>query len=106
MEGVGPSWQVVGGPVMQWVEAWWDKLISRETMTKAWSWAVIEVEMAARPNVKVQGGAGAMFAALRRVGWTAPSADSMKTREGDILYFGDKIEVQGTEKADPRAVKR
>ena len=23
-----------------------------------------------------------------------------------MLYFGDKIEVQGTEKADPRAVKR
>ena len=58
MEGVDPGVRVVTGLVMQWVIAWWDQLVDRDVMRMAWRHAVISVGMAARPNVKVQGGGG------------------------------------------------
>ena len=58
-------------------------------MKKAWRHAAINVGMAARPNAMVQGGAGAMMAALRRLSWTTPQPDTLRTNDGDLLYFGD-----------------
>ena len=89
MEGIDPGLRVVTGPVMQWVAGWWDRLVDREIMKKAWRHAVINVGMAARPNAMVQGGAGAMMAALRRLSWTTPQPDTLRTNDGDLLYFGD-----------------
>ena len=106
MEGVDPGVKVVVGPLMQWVDAWWDKLVQEGTMRKAWRYAVVNVGMAARPNAKVRGGAGAMMAALRRVGWSAPAPDAMRTREGIVLYFGNGHGGEGTQRTDPRSARR
>ena len=62
--------------------------------------------MAARPNVKVEGGAGALMASLRRLGWTMPRPDTLRTRESLMLYFGDGEAPEGTHAAEPKAVKK
>ena len=54
--------------------------VGEEDMVDAWRYAVRIVGMSTRPNRVVEGGAGAYFAALRRVGWKAPSAHSLKTQ--------------------------
>ena len=47
-----------------------------------------------------------MFAALRRVAWTAPRPDALKTHTGVILYYGDGQAAEGSQATDPRSVKR
>ena len=66
----------------------------------AWRHAVVSVGIAARLDVKVQGGAGAMVAALRRSTWNTPALDAMRTRDGEILYFGDGAGTVGTHTHD------
>ena len=106
MEEADPGVNVVVEPVMQWVEAWWEGIISKETMEEAWRYAIKEVGMAARPNVKVEGGAGALMASLRRLNWTMPRPDTFRTSDSVLLYFGDGEAPEGTHAADPKAVKK
>ena len=106
MEGTDPAWRVVTASLMQWAEAWWDKLVDHGTMTKAWRHAVVNVGMAARPNVKVRGGAGAMMAALRMIKWTAPSPEATGTMNGTVLYFGEGRGTNGVVRADPRSLRK
>ena len=106
MEGVDPGEKVIIGPVRQWVEAWWDGQVSKDIMQKAWRHAIVSVGMAPRPNAKVQGGAGALFASLRRLGWTMPSPETLRTRCGTSLFFGEGRAPEGTHMTDPRSMRR
>ena len=74
-------------------------------MRKAWRHAVIKVGMAARPNAMAQGGAGAMMAALRRLTWSTPQPDALRTTDGYILYFGDGQNAEGGHRTDPKSMR-
>ena len=106
MEGVDLGRRVIVDPVRRWVEAWWDGLVDRDIMRKAWRHAIVTVGMAARPNSKVQGGAGALFASLRRLGWTMPSPEAVKTRGGVTLYYGSEQVPEGAHMVDPKSMRR
>ena len=106
LEGTDPGKQLVVEAIMCWVEAWWDELMPREEMRSAWRYAIKSVGMAARPNAEVRGGAGAFFAALRRLGWVSPAPEAVRTRGGITLYYGEGVTPEGCTRADPRAVKR
>ena len=62
--------------------------------------------LAARPNAKVAGGAGALMASLRRVRWTMPRPDTFRTSEGINLFIGEGTPPKGTHAADPRALRK
>ena len=106
MEGVDPGRRVVIGPVKQWVEAWWNELLDRTILQKAWRHAVVDVAMSARPNAKVQGGAGALMASLRRLAWASPGPDALRARDGTVLYFGEGRAPEGVQQADPRSISK
>ena len=106
MEGVDPGRRVVVDPVRRWVEAWWDSLVDKDIMRKAWRYAIVSVGMSSRPNAKVQGGAGALCASLRRLGWTMPSLEAVRTRGGVTLFYGSGHVPTGTHMADPRSLRR
>ena len=106
LEDSDPGKQLVVEAVMSWVCAWWDDLMPKSDMYMAWRHAIKTVGMAARPNAEVRGGAGAFFAALRRINWTSPAPEAIRTRSGTTLYFGEGRVPEGTCRADPRAVRR
>ena len=106
LEAADPGRKLVLEAIMSWVNAWWDVLMSKDDLRMAWRHAIKTVGMAARPNAEVKGGAGAFFAALRRIGWTSPSPEAVRTRSGTTLYFGEGGIPENTFAADPRAVKR
>ncbi len=106
MENNDPGLAVVQKPIMAWVEGVWDSLLTEGQFQQAWRFAAADVGLAARPNARIIGGGGAMWAALRRLGWSAPSHHSLKTREGTVLYFGDARAPDGTVAADPRTVAK
>ena len=106
MEGTDPASIAVVGAVMDWVNAWWDELIDNQAMYDAWRHGAKTVMMASRPNAAVQGGAGAFFAGLRRLGWSSPSPHSVVTRDGTILFFGGGPAPEGTTGADPKTVMK
>ena len=97
---------VVGKQVGFWVEAVWDKLVPEEILRDAWKLAFKTVAMSTRPQAAVAGGAGAFWAALRRIGWTAPTIDTIRINDGTVLYFGQGNPPNGTEPVDPRALKK
>ncbi len=47
-----------------------------------------------------------MQASLRRLNWTMPGPDTFKTREEQILHFGDGRAPSDTHAADPGAVRK
>ena len=106
LEGVDPGKEVVLEAIMGWVSAVWDDLLPIEWMRDAWMHAIKVVGMAAHPNSEVRGGGGALFAALRRINWTAPALDALRTSCGTLLYFGRDKVPHGAYAADPRAVRR
>ena len=106
LEGVDLGKEVVVEAIMGWVNALWDDLLPIEWMKDAWVYAIKAVGMAARPNSEVRGGGGALFAALRRINWTAPAPDALRTSCGTLLYYGRDKVPPGAYAADPRAVKR
>ena len=106
LEGVDPGKEGVVEAIMCWVNAVWDVLMPIEWMKDAWRYAFTAVGMAARPNVEVRGGCGALFAASRRITWTAPAPDALRASDGTILYYGRGGVPPGAYMADPRAVKR
>ena len=106
VEDSDPGKQLVVEAVMSWVCAWWDDLMPKSDMYMAWRHAIKTVGMAARPNAEVRGGAGAFFAALRRINWTSPAPEAIRTRSGTTLYFGEGRVPEGACRADPRAVRR
>ncbi len=106
MDGSDPGMKVVVQPIADWVDAWWGELVDRSDMADAWKLAVKSVGLSARPNQAVAGGAGAFIAALRRLGGRSPSPDSIMTREGTILYYGDGPAPAEAVSIDPRALKR
>ena len=106
LEGVDPGKKVVVEAIMCWVCAWWDELMPKDEMMDSWKYAIKGVGMAARPNAEVRGGGGAFFAALRRINWTSPAPDAVRTSGGTILYFGKGRTPREAYMADPRAVRR
>ncbi len=106
MDGNDPGLAVVVQPVLDWVSSWWDCLLDHDDMMEAWKYAVKHVGLAPRPNLAVQGGAGAFVAGLRRLGWKTPSPDSVITRDGTILFFGNRPPPGGSEAVDPRSLAK
>ena len=101
-----PAREVVKQAIMAWVNAWWDGDMDQEDMEAAWRYAIKTVGMSARPNQAVEGGAGAYFAALRRVGWQAPSVHAVRTRDGSVLYFGEGRAPDSAVQVDPCTIGR
>ncbi len=105
LEEADPVFIVVARPIMQWISAVWDGSIEVRHMADAWKLAAMEVGASARPNSAVTGGAGAYWAALRRVGWTAPTHDTIKMQDDAIVFFGARATPQGTQAMDPSTIK-
>ncbi len=106
MEKCDPGLQVVVLPIMEWFNAVWGKVIPMDVMQDAWRWAIKTVGTSARPNSVVQGGAGAFVAALRRIGWSTPSAHAVVTCDGSLLYLGDGAPPPGAFVIDPRTLRK
>ena len=62
--------------------------------------------MSTKPHAAATGGAGVHWSALRRLGWTAPSMETVRIGDGTILYFGKGDPPEGTEGADPKAIMK
>ena len=106
LEQADPGREVATGPIMDWITAWWDDSLDKDVMHDAWRFAIMSVGMCGRPNAAVRGGAGAFFAALRRLHWTSPSVHSSRTRDGTILFYGAERAPEGAITADPRTICR
>ena len=106
LEQADPGLGAVTGPIMEWISAWWDTRLDRDVMHDARRFAITTVGMSGRPNAAVRGGAGAFFAALRRLGWHSPSVHTVKTRDGTTLFYGTEKPPEGTVAADPRTILR
>ena len=91
--------------ITTWVAGTWDNLIEQETMAAALKAAqAASMTAGSRPR-GVLSGASAYLDALRHIGWSAPSFDSVRSRVGHILYFGDGPTPAGACSADLRLVK-
>ncbi len=106
VENVDPALTIIMKPVMEWVCAVWDALVVEDVMIAAWRLAATEVGLAARPHAAVTGGAGALWAALRRLGWTMPSHDTIKVQDSTILFFGTRGVPDGTTEVDPSTIRK
>ncbi len=106
MDGNDPGLAVVVQPVLDWISSWWDSLLDHIDMTEAWKHAVKHVGLAPRPNLAIQGGAGAFVAGLRRLGWKTPSPDSVVTRDGTVLFFGNRPPPGEAVAVDPRSMAK
>ncbi len=106
MERCDPGLLVVVSPIMEWFNAAWDKIVPADVMQDAWRWAIKTVGTSARPNSVVQGGAGALVAALRRIGWSTPSAHAVITCDGTLLYLGDGAPPPDAVVIDPRTLRK
>ncbi len=105
VENVDPALTIIMKPIMEWVCAIWDALMIDDVMIAAWRLAATEVGLATRPHTAVTGGAGALWAALRRIGWTMPSHDTFKVQDSTILFFGNRGVPKGTVQVDPFTIR-
>ncbi len=71
------------------MEAVWEGRIDKDDMGEAWKYAQRVTGLSARPHRTANGAARSYIAALRRLGWSSPSVDTVLTREGHILRIGD-----------------
>ena len=92
--------------LMSWVTGAWDNLIEGESMTMALRLAQTNSIQSGGRMRGVLSGAAAYLAALKKLGWSAPSFDSVRTRSGSVLYFGERSIPTGAYSADPRLVRR
>ena len=79
------AWDTLQAPMLAWVRAVWDCRVPRRTLFRAWLQGRHMAEKAVRPLAAAGGAAGALFASLRRIGWTSPSFDKLNTAEGTTL---------------------
>ena len=104
MEDADPAFVILRKQVVHWVEAVWSDLMPMAVMHDAWKLAFKEVAMSVRPHAAATGGAGTYWSALRRLGWTAPTVETVRIADGTVLYFGKGDPPEGTEAADLRAI--
>ena len=83
----------------------WDNLIERETLSAALRLAHKNCLAAGGKLRGVLSGAAAYLDEMRHLGWGAPSFDSVRTRSGLVLYFGDGATPEGAYSADPRFIR-
>ncbi len=72
-------------PILRWARAIWEADIEDCIMKAAWTRAMREVALAARPDAAASDPAGALVAAARRVGWRLPTHFAFLTRDGTWL---------------------
>ena len=106
LEGADVGEKIAIKTVMAWVCGLWDELVEAEVMHKAWRHACVANMEATSCLRGTLSGAVAYFATLRRLGWLAPSANSVRTRNGTLLYFGPGAVPAGGHMADPTLVRR
>ena len=101
-----PAERYVLEPIKEWVCGIWDGLVTLEIATDAWKHAIYTVVAAANPHMNVTGGAGAMCAAVDRIGWSSTSATSFMTRNGTIIALDvqNPRKRQGVYYVDPDIV--
>ena len=73
-----PGYDLACKSVINWASAIWDQLIDTDVMEAAW-------RHASKLNQAARGAAGSFHAALRLVGWRAPSHSVVITRSGAAL---------------------
>ena len=80
-----PALQIVGKPIASWCQAVWDARIPSDTLQSAWKFASCRMIQSGKPSVSAGGAAGAFISAIRRIHWTAPSFDHVRTRDGTVI---------------------
>ena len=106
LESIDVGEVLVTKAVMAWVNGLWDQLVESRVMQRAWRHACacnLAEDRRARGSVS---GAAAYLASVDKLGWTTPSFDSIRTRQGIILYIGAGAAPEGTHAADPALVRR
>ena len=106
LEGADVAELITTKSIMTWVCGLWDGLIEPIILQRAWRHACVSSIDAAGNLRGTLSGATSYVATLRRLGWTAPSADSVRTRSGLLLYFGSGSVPVGAHMADPALVRR
>ncbi len=89
LQGDDPRHGIILRPIMEWTSAIWAMTLPTEIFADAWKFAQKHVGLSRRPHQAVTGGAGTFVAALMRLGWSTPSFDSVRTRDGEILMLGE-----------------
>ena len=82
-----PGWDVVKGPILTWTSEVWQGRVPTRTMERAWMHAQTRVSTSNRPQTSSGGAAGTYIAALRRIGWSSPAYNAIRTRDGTILQL-------------------
>ena len=82
-----PGWDATRNPIVAWANEAWLARVPRRTMQRAWMQGQLTVNRSAKPHASAGGAAGSFFAALRTVGWSSPTYDSVITLDGTTLML-------------------
>ena len=82
-----PGWDAIKGPIQTWTSEVWMSRVPTRTMERAWMHAQSCVSTSSRPQSSSGGAAGTYIAALKRVGWSSPAYNAVRTLDGTILQL-------------------
>ena len=80
-----PAQQIVSKPIAAWCQAVWDARVSTDTLQSAWKYASCRMIQSGRPSVSAGGAAAAFISAIRRIHWSSPAFDHVRTRDGTVI---------------------
>ena len=106
LESMDAGEVLVTKAIMAWVDGLWDQLVEPGVMQRAWQYACAHNLLEDRRARGSVAGAAAYLESVEKLGWTTPSFDSLKTRQGIILYLGNGPAPCGAHAADPTLVRR
>ena len=72
-------------PIVQWSNAFFDKLVPLGELQATWKRAIVDVTAALRPFSNVAGSAGAYAASVGRLGWRMPSYRHLLLTNGTLI---------------------
>ena len=106
VEGIDLAALIVEKAVMTWVRGLWDGLVEYSAMHQAWRAECSIRAGGLKGSNSRLGGAAALFDALETLGWAAPAADVLKSRDGILMCFGPRREVAGGFEVAPALIWR
>ena len=106
LEGMDVGEMLAIKTIMAWVNGLWDQLVEPSIMQRAWQYACAHNLWNDRQSRGSVAGAAAYLEHVEKLGWTTPSFDSVRTRQGIILFFGNGPPPKGTYAAAPTLVKK
>ena len=106
LEGMDTGEALATKTTMAWVNGLWDQIVEPSVMQRAWQHACAHNLWDDRRGRGSVAGAAAYLGHVEKLGWTTPSFDSLRTRQGILLYIGDGPPPNGTYPAAPTLVKK